>query len=114
MKLFEETPPSSWFQRFKTTIETQSKETLTVQYINMLFEKLPTIEQDPVGRSFVLQFLWGKLRASGYLMTIENNRVSLRTKKQNDMNLAPFTETINNHIKAGKISLNECTQAVII
>lgn len=114
LKLSEETPPSSWFQRFKATVETQSKETLTVQYINTLFEKLPTIEQDPVGRSFVLQFLWGKLRASGYLMTIENNRVSLRTRKQNDMNLAPFTETINNHIKAGQISLSECTQTVII
>lgn len=114
LKLSEETPPSSWFQRFKATIETQSRETLTVQYINTLFEKLPTIEQDPVGRSFVLQFLWGKLRASGYLMTIENNRVSLRTRKQNDMNLAPFTETINNHIKAGQISLSECTQTVII
>lgn len=99
----------------KKKIESKAKEPLTTEYINTLLEKLPGKEMnDTIGRSYVLQYLWGKLRANGYMMTIENGSVKLLATDINDANLLPFTDTINSYIRAGKLTLNDCTQMIMI
>lgn len=110
------TPTSSTdYVKMKAQIEKTANEPLSIDFINKLLEKLPSIESnDTIGRSYVVQYLWGKLRANGYMMTIENGFVRLLAKDSNDPNILRFTETINSHILANKLLINDCTQAIMI
>lgn len=99
----------------KSKIESQMKEPLTIASINTLLEKLPSKEaNDTIGQSYIVQYLWAKLRAKEYMMTIENDSVKLLAKDIDDANVLPFTDTINSYIRAGRLSLADCTQAIMI
>jgi len=88
-------------KELKKKIESEAKKPFTAEYINTLLEKLPGKEtNDPIGRAYVLQYLWGKLRANGYMMTVENGFVKLLTNDMKDSNILPFTDTINSYIRA--------------
>lgn len=99
----------------KQKIESEAKKPFTAEYINTLLEKLPGKEtNDAIGRAYVLQYLWGKLRANGYIMTVENGSVKLLTNNAKDLNILPFTDTINSYIRAWKIDIHDCMQAIMI
>lgn len=106
-----ESPDGLILINLKKELEKEISSPLTVAELTKLLDKLSSLSSDE--RKLALSYLWSKLSANGYNMTIQNGKVVL-THTTDSKNAEVLGTTLRSYVDARKINLNELQRAVLV